>query len=77
MEISLWSNSPPSPSKVILRRYGDIQERLAKFGDPADVKNATRVFEAVRKNDALIVYRKPHWHGRLYIPDDIEGVRDE
>lgn len=51
-----------------------IQEQLAKHGDPADVGNAFKVYEAVRKNNPLIVFEKPYWHGRLYIPEDTIGT---
>lgn len=46
-----------------------IQGQLAKFGDPADTESAVKVYEAVRKNNPLIVFRKPYWHGKLYIPE--------
>lgn len=51
-----------------------IQGQLAKHGDPADVGNAFKVYEAVRKNNPLIVYEKPYWHGRLYIPESSTGT---
>lgn len=55
----------PNKSEVIAY----IQGQLAKFGDPADTESAVKVYEAVRKNNPLIVFRKPYWHGRLYIPE--------
>lgn len=51
-----------------------IQGQLAKHGDPADVGNAFKVYEAVRKNNPLIVYEKPYWHGRLYISESSTGT---
>lgn len=60
----------PSKSEVIAY----IQGQLAKFGDPADTSSAFKVYEAVRKNNPLIVFRKPYWYGVLYVPDSALGT---